>query len=130
MKLLPALAASVALLSGGVAVSGAATAQVAPAAAMPAPMPSAVTVPAPPVLTVGDVPVETMGSAAQADAEAFVSLARLSLETCGPIGDQPPANVQQQFSGALADYLAHRYARAISTSTTIVSVCAATQQSP
>jgi hypothetical protein len=132
MKVFPALSAVAALLATCILISGAAGAQVAPAspaAPMSAvPSPSATSAPTPAVLTVGEVPVAVMGSAAQADGQAWVSLARLSLETCGPVGSQPPAAVQQQYTGALADYLAHRYARAIATSNTIVNTCTATQQ--
>ncbi len=66
-----------------------------------------------------------MVSGDQVDAEGYVSLARRSLETCGPIGSQPPAAAQQQYAGALADFLAHRYARIKATSNAIVDACTA-----
>ena len=102
----PVGSAAIVVLVIGLLVAGSATAQVGTPTIPAVPTPSSTEAPTPAVLTVGRLPVQIMVSGDQVDAEGYVALARRSLETCGPIGSQPPAAVQQQYARALADFLA------------------------
>jgi hypothetical protein len=114
-----------AVLAGVLGVAVGAAAQVAvPAPAVAPTSPP----PAPLELTVARVPAQTPTSTVQADAEVYVSLARQSLAACGPAGVQPPVALQQQYTAALGDLEARRYASAEAASRALVDECAAAFQ--
>jgi hypothetical protein len=124
-----ALAATVAFACGAAAQT-AATPPVSPVVAPlpsmpPSPVPSPQVTPA--VLTVGRVPIVSISSTQQADAQAYVALARRSLESCGPIGAQPSAVLQQRYTAALHDFTAGRYPSAEAGSQAVIDQCAAAQ---
>ncbi len=124
---LPVTALAVALaIAGG---AGAQTVLAAPVAALPTapPTPIPSPVPTPPVLAVPRVPVLPVTSPDEADAQSYLSLARLALETCGPLGAQPPAALQQQYVLALDDFTHRRYVDAKSVSRAVIDGCAAAQ---
>jgi hypothetical protein len=107
------LALPAASLAATLALAGGAGAQ-----SMPVPPASA-------ALLVPRVPVLTITSADQADAQAYVAVARRSLATCGLVGAQPPAALQQRYIVAVGDLTSNRYALAETASRDVIDQCAA-----
>jgi hypothetical protein len=64
----------------------------------------------------------------QADAEAYMGLARRAITLCGAPGAPPPAAVQQQFAATVNALVAKNTAATAAASTSVVNQCAAASQ--
>jgi hypothetical protein len=91
-------------------------------AAVPLPQPS---IWAPPIPQPSYYAMPLVHGAKQADAEAYVALARRSTTQCGAPGAAPPAAIQQQYSAAIDALLARNYASARAASQYVVDQCTA-----
>jgi hypothetical protein len=90
---------------------------------LPAPSLNPPAIPEPPFVTMPQVLNPN-----QADAEAYVGLARRAVALCGPAGAALPNAIQQQYAAAVNALMAKNTAAAEAASTAVINQCSAAAQ--